>query len=275
MNGRAPSSRQAHPDGSTSRDQLKANLGLIGIIVLISVGIAVTIGFLHFADHVSVYRLISDPAPFVGMPWYFGSLSNAGVLLWTASAAVCLFVARLLWQSADRGRRRLSRLLTILGAGSLWFALDDLLLVHEQLGRLMFDEESRHTGEALVFGVYALFMLGCFVWYRDTVAQTAVVLLYAALFFLGVSVAIDTILQLDMGGNNYVLEIVLSRSWGGPTIDIVEDILKLCGSMLMLAYFFETGYIAIRQETTPKPAISAEPLEVETRPRRKRKAAHR
>jgi hypothetical protein len=251
MSGKSRNATDIVPGKARPHDDMVSNAWIIAAIGLMTLGTSLFIAFLHFEGHVSVYRLISDPAPFVGMPWYFGSLSQAGVLIWIASASVCAFAARLLWNSGALDQRRLSRLLTILGAGSLWMALDDLLLIHEQLGRLMFDQESRHTGEALVFGAYALMMLGCLVRYRECVEQTEVAILFAALLSLAASVAIDTVLQLDIGGNNFILEIVLSRSWGGPTIDIIEDLLKLNGGMLMLAYFARTGIVAIQREMVP------------------------
>jgi hypothetical protein len=273
MSGKPTDARGSLTGKKSLLEDLRSNTWIIATVGLITLGTSLFIAFLHFEEHVSVYRLISDPAPFVGMPWYFGSLSHAGVLIWTASAAVCAFAAMLLWNSVSRDRRRLSRLLAILGVGSLWMALDDLLLIHEQIGRLMFDDDSRHTGEALVFGAYALLMLGCLVWYRETVAQTEVALLLAAIVSLGVSVTIDTVLQLDMGGNNYFLEIVLSRSWGGPTIDIIEDLLKLNGGMLMLAYFFRTGVVAMQSEMNPVRLAGVEPVEVTPKQKRRRKSA--
>lgn len=275
MCGKPSGNRGGQSDGTNVFEPLGTNGRILVVVALVSLATSVIVATLHFEGHVSVYRLISDPAPFVGMPWYFGSLSHAGVLLWTVSAAICVFASRLLWDSVDKGRRRLSRLLAILGGGSTWLALDDLLMIHEQLGRLMFGQESRHYGEALVFGAYAMFLLGCFVWYRDIVAQTEVVLLFGALISLTVSVAIDTVLQLDIGGNNYVLEIVLSRSWGGPAIDIVEDVLKLNGGMLMLAYFFRTGFNAVQREMSPASLVGAEILEVSPDLKRRQKLARR
>jgi len=56
---------------------------------------------------------------------------------------------------------------------------------------------------------------------------------------------IDVVLTMDMGGNNFFLDAVLSVSWGGPIIDLTEEILKLNGVLIWFLYLFRTGYFAV------------------------------
>ena len=106
--------------------QLRSNASILAIAVLISLGTIALVAYL----------LISDPAPYVGMPWYLDPVSHAGILLWVAAASVCAFAAAVLRDSGDEGRRQFSRLLLVLSTATLWMALDDLLLIHEELGEL-------------------------------------------------------------------------------------------------------------------------------------------
>lgn len=57
-----------------------------------------------------------------------------------------------------------------------------------------------------------------------------------------------------MGGNNIFLEAVISRSWGGPAVDITEELLKLTGIFLWLAYLTRTAFAAVRDAMRPVPA---------------------
>ena len=241
MNGHsAPKAARPRP--------LRTQVLIAALGAAIAGAVAVTVAYLHFDNQVDVYSLISDPAPYVDMPWYFGMLSHAGVMLWIASAAISALAAATLWHSQERRHQHLSHFLAAISLATLWMAIDDLLLVHEQLGQLVLGRESRHAGEGAMFAAYAVVMFGVVVWYRETLAHTQLVLLVAATCSLAISIAIDILIRLDFNGGNPLLDTVLARSWGEPVSDIVEDSLKLYGGMLLLAYLFRTSYLAMRQE---------------------------
>jgi len=69
---------------------------------------------------------------------------------------------------------------------------------------------------------------------------------------------IDVLLTLDMGGNNFFLDAVLSVSWGGPIIDLTEEILKLNGVLIWFLYLFRTGYFVVRAEMRTIPLSTAQ-----------------
>lgn len=72
-------------------------------------------------------RLLRDPAPFTGEPFYLGAFSHFGVLAWWSAAMAGLLGGLAL----PPGRSR--RALLLGGAISALLAMDDLLLLHEEV----------------------------------------------------------------------------------------------------------------------------------------------
>ncbi|MGH2561834.1 MAG: hypothetical protein ACRDJH_22455 [Thermomicrobiales bacterium] len=60
----------------------------------------------------------------------------------------------------------------MLAAVNAWMALDDLLVLHEDIAVRMLGWESRHVGEALFFGAYAVIMAVILWRFRLTIART-------------------------------------------------------------------------------------------------------
>jgi hypothetical protein len=76
-------------------------------------------------------RFTLDPAALTGAHPFLGVASNAGILLWAAAAAISLFTAALLADSARNGEAR--KFLRGAGLLTCWLMLDDLFLFHEWL----------------------------------------------------------------------------------------------------------------------------------------------
>ena len=114
------------------------------------------------------------------------------------------------------------------------------------MARLVFGRESQHTGEGLIFIVYAALIGSNFWHFRETIRTTQYLLLLAAVGSLGLSMGIDVSFQLDLNGRNTFRETVLSVSWGANAIDIAEEILKLNGALLWLFYFAQTSFRGVR-----------------------------
>jgi hypothetical protein len=231
---------------AVSLDKLRASGPVLAVALLISLVMFAIVGYLHFAERVPAYQLIDDPAPYLGVEWYTGLLSHLGVLLWCASAAVCGFAGYVLLDNGGARRHELSRLLLLFAVANLWLALDDLLLIHEQLARQLFGFESRHAGEGLILAVFAGLMALVFWTFRATIGRTEYLLLIAAILSLGASVAIDVGFQLEMDGNNPFREAVFSVSSGPHVNYIAEEILKLNGAMLWFAYVWRTAIAGVR-----------------------------
>src|SRR6266498_402684 len=83
---------------STVKNQLSKIWKTVAVVVLISLGGA---GFTVLTASLTnnpIWKLVKDPAEVKHFPPYIGMLSNWGVILWTASAVVCLFSAAVLNQ---------------------------------------------------------------------------------------------------------------------------------------------------------------------------------
>lgn len=216
------------------------------VVLVVSLVTFAAVCYLHFGEHVRAYQVMDDPASYARLEWYTGLLSNLVVLLWCASAVVCGFAGLLLRGSGDTYLRRLSQFLVLLAVSSLWLTFDDLLLLHEQVARHLVGREHQHAGEGLLFALYGAVMASCFWRFRRTIAQTEYVLLIGAIVSLLASAAIDVGFQLELGGNNFFRETVLSVTWGAPFIDIAEEMLKLNGAMLWFVYFIRTGLSGVQ-----------------------------
>ena len=129
--------------------------------------------------------LMKDPVGQLHAPLYTGAISNLGVLLWAAGAAICLFAA------ADR--RRLGggeRRTFVLGLGLLtaWLALDDLYLLHEQVILRL-----TSIREMCTQALYAAGLLFWLVRFREVVRGTAYPVLLCALLLFTLSCGVDLI----------------------------------------------------------------------------------
>jgi len=225
--------------------QLRATAPVLVVATVFTAAAFVVVSYLHFDERVLAYQLIDDPAPFAGLASYTGLLSYLGVLAWCAAATVCGFCGALLWRVGQA--RELSRFLLILAGLNVWMMLDDLLILHEDLAEWLVGFESRHVGEGLFFLAYLIIVSICFVRFREIVMRSDYLLLAAGAVSFGISTALDVALQLEMGGNNPFLEVVVSRSWGGPLADISEELLKLNGVLLWFAYLARLAFGGVRE----------------------------
>ena len=76
----------------------------------------------------SVTEILRDPAQQSGESSFIGFISNTGIWLWVASAAICLFYA-----------------IALLGALSLLLAIDDFFMIHD-----------RYINQRIIFLAYAI-----------------------------------------------------------------------------------------------------------------------
>jgi hypothetical protein len=106
-----------------------------------------------------IWRLAKDPAQVVGYEPYIGMLSNWAVLLWFASAVICLFTEILLRKGGAALRPRLFMLAS--GTLSLTLALDDFFLLHDVIlpEALNMRESSFYLMYFVITILYILFFL--------------------------------------------------------------------------------------------------------------------
>lgn len=116
---------------------------------------------------------------------YYGMVSNLGIMVWTGTAAICLFAALVLIGRQDAASRDRALFALVAGLFTGWLALDDAFLVHEKvfpaLGLPQGAVLLTYAGLAFLFALYA----------RRVVFHVDLVLFVLAIGFLAASVLID------------------------------------------------------------------------------------
>ena len=177
----------------------------------------------------------TDPSAAFDAPVYVGLMSNLGVALWTATAAVCLFAAAVISRTKpDRGT---AWFLASAGLVSALAMIDDLFLFHEETF-----PNAVGIRQPLVLLAYGLGVVA-FCWlFRHRIYETDyALLLLAGVFFAG-SVLIDV---LAPPGEIYLFGDFRARH-------LIEDGLKFIGIATWATYFWMTAFNAI----TPAPSVT-------------------
>lgn len=151
-----------------------------------------------------VGNLTRDPQGILGVGWYFGFLSNVGVLLWWGTAVVCVLAGGIVWKL---GARRRGQIAIAVGLFTAWLTLDDLFLLHEDVlpRALLLSEE-------VILVVYALVAVGVLWSVRALLQRDTGILLAAAVLLFFVSTVVD-----------------FYGSWADTTLYLYEDALKFVG----------------------------------------------
>lgn len=155
-------------------------------------------------------------------PWYYGVISNLGIVAWVGAAAVLLF-AYAVRRIHGLTRTAPSRMLLEFGLLTMLLALDDLLMLHEGLF-----ESTLGISERWVLAAYVLLTATLLVRHRDTILGSEHALLAIALLCFAVSVVLDVFVG-DFRGEY-----------------VIEDGLKLAGIATWLAYFGRVALGATR-----------------------------
>lgn len=171
---------------------------------------------IHLAKEVPFAYLTQDPTVIGELAAYAGFLSNAGVIFWCATAAVCLFSAAVLPASArDRS------LVQAAGWISALMGLDDLFRLHESvIPRVL------GIPELAVYAAYALLGAWFVLRFQEMLLRRDGRLLVTALACFAGSVALDlTSLPIDP----YLL----------------EDSLKFAGIACWFVYFARRSFLSL------------------------------
>ncbi len=188
---------------------------LAGAVLLIGLGA----GAVSWTTGTPLSHLTRDPTAVLGGRCYIGLVSTAGLLVWAAAAGVCFLAAALLAGSDNRARR----FLLASGGVTLFLALDDAFLIHEEILCV-------HLGlsQSLIYGIYILVIAVYLLSFAGFILRTDFLVLLLAVFFLGLSLGLD----------------VLSDHFD-HTSDLetfVEDMLKLTGILFWLSYLARVSY---------------------------------
>lgn len=175
--------------------------------------------------YVSIASLTRDPAAIADFPLYFGALSHVGVLMWTMSASICLFSAKLLglWQGGVES----TRFLQAFGWLSFLMGLDDLFLLHERVFPVAF-----RGSQTAVLISYAIMMTALLGRFRKVIVRNQPLFFAASLFLFSLSILIDLV---PFEVTNSILSMVFQSKFDGVRY-LLEDGLKLLGIFVWLAY---------------------------------------
>lgn len=198
---------------------------LLAALYLPVLGLLIAMQVVATRDDVSLSRYTRDPlAHFDNASPFLGSLSNLGVLLWCAAAAICLFSALLLARARRQGGA--GRFLLAFGLLTAWLAVDDLFLMHERLipGLTGLPQNAIYGG--YVAGVALLLIV-----FGRQVLRSDFLLLLLALGFFAVSVLADMWLDRDFVWHH-----------------LIEDGSKLLGIVGWLGYLGRASMLAIISE---------------------------
>ncbi len=125
-----------------------------------------------------------DPAAIAEAPAYIGLVSNIGILLWCATAAICFFSFAALGRQV--GRREARSFLLYSGLLTGYLMLDDLFMFHERLL-----PQHLHIPQAAVYGAYVLMFAAYLVRFRKTIVESEFPILLLALVFFALSRGVD------------------------------------------------------------------------------------
>lgn len=169
-----------------------------------------------------VQNFTADPAFLLDYHPLVGVVSNLGVLLWCAAAAICLFsyyFLRRFGQNNDTSFLLYSGLLTVL------LLFDDFFMLHEELipNNLFIPEEG-------VYVIYIILALAWLVYFREQIWQGEYKILGIAILFLGLSTIADVLLPQDE-----------------QMVYLIEEGLKFYGIVTWLIYFARDSLLRIRK----------------------------
>lgn len=195
--------------------QFRSSWPTISLILAVSAVLVGVVLLLHLWKGVPISHLTRDPTAIIGVPFYTGFLSQIGIFFWSASAAVCMFNAKVLSRHSES--LKIKRFLFVSGLLTLVLGLDDVFLLHEEFFPYF------GVPEIVVFVSYAGFVLLYFVRFYSIILKTEYILLWMALVFFGVSSTLDLFNPLNVDSL------------------LFEDGAKLVGIVSWLSYFFRAG----------------------------------
>jgi hypothetical protein len=184
----------------------------------------VGIAFFALATGRRVWFFTVDAFVLGNLPFYAGILSNVGILLWCATAAICFFSAAVL--KGNNRMRDLRFFLFMSGILTSLLLFDDLFQMHR-----IFYPKLFHLATILVYGVYGLFALWYLIHFTKQILETEFLLLVFALTFLVLAVTFDTLHFLPRGSTAF------------------SDGLKLLGIVSWFTYFTRTSFNAVNKRS--------------------------
>ena len=193
---------------------------LLPLMIKIYVPVLFILLIIGLQDQIPASHLMRDPLALAKAPFYFGAISNIGVLFWCSTAAIGFFSLAILKQFSKT--REFQQFLLLSSCLTSLLLLDDLFLFHES-----FFPNYLKIPENRVLGGYAVLFLLYLVKSIKTILKTEFTLLILACVFFGLSIVVD---EIRLGGA-YV---------------ILEDGFKLLGIVSWMTYFVRVCAIQLK-----------------------------
>jgi len=176
----------------------------------------ITIGLSSFYE-INPLLVVRDLAQTCGYPIGVGMVSNIGILLWASSAAITLFVS-----TSKFAEKEVSKLLLMGGIFSAVLCVDDFFLLHD-----------RYLGPDFLNITYLSMTIFMLIKFWKVLLKIGLSPLIISLFFLGLSVFFDSIVQ-QFYSNRYDL------------IQLYEELFKFLGIACWLNFWCHASLYSIK-----------------------------
>ena len=177
---------------------------------------------------VPLHILMLDPLRAAQAPFFYGALSNIGIVVWCVAASICLFVALIV--TRGEGFNEDAKYMLAAGVLSMVLMFDDLFMLHE----IVFPD---YIGipELVTYLVYILSVAWYLMRFRKSLISTEPVLLVFCLMFFAISMFSDVFFGRP--------ETVLER--------IFEDGAKFLGIWLWAGFHLRAAWLVMGRQLRP------------------------
>ena len=200
---------------------IKFPIKLFFYTILPSLIIYILVLFVSNSFNIKPELVLRDLAQTCGYPIGVGMISNIGILLWSASAAICLYL------SLSFGiNQQIYKLLFLGGLFSSVLCIDDFFLLHD-----------RYIGPDFLNLTYLSMTLLLLIKFWKLLVQIGIFNLIISILFLGLSVLFDGIIQQFFKESYEITQ-------------IFEEGFKFLGIACWLNFWSKASYYALKLKTT-------------------------
>ncbi|MGL5194306.1 MAG: hypothetical protein ACRC8Y_12045 [Chroococcales cyanobacterium] len=160
-------------------------IGLFPLMMAIYIPTFIIVLLVRQQNRVPIHHLMGDPAKVAGWPFYLGMVTKFGILLWCATAAICLFTALYLKPLSPSLKHQ--RFLLFGGLITTVLMLDDSFQFHEEVFPIFFGIPEKIVYLAYVI-IVALYLMR---FYKIILNSRYVVFLGFAFVCFALSILLD------------------------------------------------------------------------------------
>ena len=176
----------------------------------------------------SVDMFTRDTNAVAGTHPFVGLVSNIGIIIWTITAAICLFSGIILYFCSNR--KKFGGFLIFSGIITMLLMLDDFFQLHEVIYKSYFGVD-----EVVIFSIYFILLFGDLIIFRQIIHETEYPIMLVAGGFFILSLLVDHF-------QSEFTEVV-----GSDLRILLEDGFKLFGIAGWFAYFAYSSYQELRR----------------------------